>query len=75
MTEDNPRTSATSISSPGEDRRLNSLPKPVGRRLDFLLQRDAARGQRIGARKQDAGISQRVVAMKVKARAELQNVE
>lgn len=51
---------------------------PVGRRLDFLLQEMVRETNTLGAKAQDAGISQRVVAMKAeleRLREQVQNVE
>jgi uncharacterized protein (TIGR00255 family) len=51
---------------------------PVGRRLDFLLQEMLREANTLGAKAQDAGISQQVVAMKVeleRLREQVQNVE
>ncbi|MEP7126844.1 MAG: YicC/YloC family endoribonuclease [Byssovorax sp.] len=53
-------------------------PEPVGRRLDFLLQEMLREANTLGAKAQDAGISQQVVAMKVeleRLREQVQNVE
>lgn len=52
--------------------------EPCGRRLDFLLQEMVREANTLGAKAQDAGISQRVVAMKVeleRLREQAQNVE
>ena len=52
--------------------------EPVGRRLDFLLQEMLREANTLGAKAQDAGISQQVVAMKVeleRLREQVQNVE
>lgn len=51
---------------------------PVGRRLDFLLQEMVRETNTLGAKAQDAEVSQRVVAMKVeleRLREQVQNVE
>ncbi len=53
-------------------------PEPVGRRLDFLLQEMMREANTLGAKAQDAGISQQVVAMKVeleRLREQVQNIE
>jgi uncharacterized protein (TIGR00255 family) len=52
--------------------------EPVGRRLDFLLQEMLREANTLGAKAQDAGISQQVVTMKVeleRLREQVQNVE
>ena len=52
--------------------------EPVGRRLEFLLQEMLREANTLGAKAQDAGISQPVVAMKVeleRLREQVQNVE
>jgi uncharacterized protein (TIGR00255 family) len=52
--------------------------EPCGRRLDFLLQEMVREANTLGAKAQDAPISQRVVAMKVeleRLREQAQNVE
>jgi uncharacterized protein (TIGR00255 family) len=52
--------------------------EPVGRRLDFLLQEMVREANTLGAKAQDAQISQVVVAMKVeleRLREQVQNVE
>ena len=51
---------------------------PVGRRLDFLLQEMLREANTIGAKAQDASISQEVVTIKVeleRLREQVQNVE
>lgn len=51
---------------------------PVGRRLDFLLQEMMREANTVGAKAQDAAISQLVVAMKVeleRLREQVQNIE
>jgi uncharacterized protein (TIGR00255 family) len=56
----------------------SSTSEPVGRRLDFLLQEMLREANTLGAKAQDAGISQQVVAMKVeleRLREQVQNVE
>jgi uncharacterized protein (TIGR00255 family) len=53
-------------------------PEPVGRRLDFLLQEMLRESNTIGAKAQDALISQEVVTIKVeleRLREQVQNVE
>jgi uncharacterized protein (TIGR00255 family) len=52
--------------------------EPVGRRLDFLLQEMVREANTIGAKAQDAEVSQHVVAIKVeleRLREQVQNVE
>jgi uncharacterized protein (TIGR00255 family) len=52
--------------------------EPVGRRLDFLLQEMVREANTLGAKAQDAQVSQLVVAMKVeleRLREQVQNVE
>lgn len=52
--------------------------EPVGRRLDFLLQEMVREANTLGAKAQDAAISQLVVSMKVeleRLREQVQNVE
>ncbi len=52
--------------------------EPVGRRLDFLLQEMVREANTLGAKAQDAAISQHVVGMKVeleRLREQVQNVE
>ena len=52
--------------------------EPVGRRLDFLLQEMVREANTLGAKAQDASISQLVVGMKVeleRLREQVQNVE
>ncbi len=52
--------------------------EPVGRRLDFLLQEMLREANTLGAKAQDAAISQHVVTMKVeleRLREQVQNVE
>jgi uncharacterized protein (TIGR00255 family) len=52
--------------------------EPVGRKLDFLLQEMMREANTLGAKAQDAGISQQVVAMKVeleRLREQVQNIE
>ncbi|HVY48922.1 MAG TPA: DUF1732 domain-containing protein, partial [Minicystis sp.] len=53
-------------------------PEPVGRRLDFLLQEMLREANTLGAKAQDALVSQQVVAIKVeleRLREQVQNVE
>ncbi len=61
------------------DRVLSSgTTEPVGRRLDFLLQEMVREANTLGAKAQDAAISQLVVGMKVeleRLREQVQNVE
>ncbi len=58
--------------------RLGSMPEPVGRRLDFLLQEMAREVNTIGAKSQDAPVAHAVVEIKAeieRMREQVQNVE
>jgi uncharacterized protein (TIGR00255 family) len=57
---------------------LTGAPDGVGKRLGFLLQEMLREANTLGAKAQDAGISQQVVAMKVeleRLREQVQNIE
>jgi uncharacterized protein (TIGR00255 family) len=72
------RTGAVPISTGAPPSAAKHRPDPVGRRLDFLLQEMLREANTLGAKAQDAGLAQRVVAIKVeleRLREQVQNIE
>ncbi|MFT3763914.1 MAG: DUF1732 domain-containing protein [Minicystis sp.] len=62
----------------GSGSKAQAPAEPVGRRLDFLLQEMLREANTLGAKAQDAALSQRVVAIKVeleRLREQVQNIE